>query len=184
MSMPAPASISEMVGQSLEIVSRPSVSTFERFERRGTATQALAYVGIVAAVSGLFGLGNGLDGLLTNVLGTLAGFFAFTGLVYLVGRQQGGSGSFDEVAYSFSLFYVPIALALTALNFLLAITIIGLLLVPLALLAAVVAQVYFAYLAVQSSMNLTDRAKVILTLVVAAVGTLLAQGLVLRLVNV
>ena len=176
-----PEAVKSMVNQSMVVLSNPSVPTFERYERNGTALHAGIFVGIAALITGLFGLAGGFGGLVASVLSTLIGFFVFTGLVYYIGRQQGGTGTFDEVAYTFSLFWAPLAVIVAVVALLLTITLIGIFLLPLLALAALVANAYFAYLAVQSSMNLVDRTKIFITLGGAVIGTWIIQILLARL---
>ena len=172
MSAPSAPSIPEMFNQSIKILSKPSVQTFEEFENKGTLREALIYIAIAAAISGLLGLGNGIGGLIANVITALVGFVVFTYIVHAFGKSQGGTGTLDQVAYTFSLFWAPVTVGFSLLSLVLIITLIGIFLLPLLGILAIVANVYFAYLAVQSSMNMTDTSKVWLTIIVAAVGTL------------
>lgn len=169
------ASLSEMVNSSIAVLTRPSISTFEQYERRGTLQTALIYVGITAALAALIGLLGGVAGAISAFISVFVQFLLFTGTTYYVGKSQGGTGSFDEVAYTFSLFWVPLSLASTIISIILTITIIGICLLPFLAIATIVAYVYFAYLAVQSSMNLTDRNKAIITLVAAGLVTLIGN---------
>ena len=56
-------SIGDMLNQSMTVLTKPSVQTFEQFERRGGQREALIYVGVAAAVGGvlsaLFGIFSG-----------------------------------------------------------------------------------------------------------------------------
>jgi hypothetical protein len=167
--------IPEMLAQSLEVMTKPSVATFERYERAGGLQEAMIYVAIGGAISALLGLGGGLSGLISNVISTVVGFLIFSGMVYFVGKQQGGTGTFDEVAYTYSLFYIPIGIVASILVFILTITVIGVLLIPAVGFAAIAAYVYFGYLAVQSSMNIQDSGKAITTLVLAGIGSIILQ---------
>ncbi|NOK61086.1 MAG: DUF1282 domain-containing protein [Chloroflexi bacterium AL-W] len=180
-------SIPEMINQSKIVLTKPSVTTFEQYERQGNVTSAAIYVGIVAVITGLLGFfpallfenfATALGGFLAGIISTLLGFFVFTGLVYYIGQRQGGTGTFDEVAYTFALFWAPLALLSSLIVLILTITIVGLLLVPLVAIAAIVLNIYFAYMAVQSSMNLRDQSKILLTLVSAGVGAIVIQLLV------
>jgi Yip1 domain len=178
--------IPEMINQSIEVVTSPSVPTFEKYEKNGTLGNATIYVAIGAAISGLLGIfSGGIGGAISGVLVALAQFFVFTGLVYYIGQQQGGSGTWDEVAYTFSLFSVPLtiigAVVGLVLGLLIFIPIINILAGFAALIISLlllVAQIYFGYLAVQSSMNLREQNKAIITLVLAAVGTFIAVAIV------
>lgn len=174
----ASPSIPDMISQSRQVLTNPSVATFERFENSGGLREALIYVALAAAVTGVFGLGGGLIGFLQNIVLTLLGFGVFTYLVYLFGKRQGGTGTFDQVAYTFSLFWGPLAVVFGMLTLLLIITLIGVLFLPLLGLLAIAANVYFAYLAVQSSMNLQKGRDTWMTLLVAGLGTLLFNVIV------
>jgi uncharacterized membrane protein len=172
------SSLSETFNNSIAVLTKPSVATFELYERRGTLQTALIYVAIAAVVGALFGLLGGLTGALSSFVSVFVSFLLFTGTTYYVGKTQGGTGSFDEVAYTFSLFWVPLSLLATVVTIVLTITIVGICLLPIVAIAALVAQVYFAYLAVQSSMNLVDTSKVLITLGAAAVVTFLGNLIV------
>ena len=165
------ASVSEMINQSRDVLTKPSVATFERYESQGSLVDAMVYVAIAAGITGIFGLSDGISGFMSGVLVTVLGFLVFTYLVYYIGKQQGGSGSLDEVAYTFSLFWAPLAVIFGILTFVLLITIIGILLIPVVGILAIVVNIYFAYLAVQSSMNLPPSGKVWMVLLLAAVGS-------------
>jgi hypothetical protein len=177
------SSITEMFGQSVEVMTKPSVTTFEQYERRGTLAQAAIYVAIGAVLSGLFGLTGGIGGFIGGVLVSLIGFFLFTGLVYYVGTTQGGSGTYNEVAYTFSLFWAPMAIIGALGSLILAITIIGIIFIPIWLLVVLGVNAFFAYLAVQSSMNMHESGKIFITLGAAIIGTFLIQVLIGSLVG-
>jgi hypothetical protein len=182
MSMTQQVSIPEMIDQSRAIITNPSVATFERYERHGNLTNAAIYVAIAAVISGIVGLVSGPSGLLTGFIGTLVQFFVFTGLVFFIGKNlANGTGTWDEVAYTFSLFWAPLSVigslvgaVVVLLAFIPIINILAGLAGLLIGLALLVVNIYFGYLAVQSSMNITDQGKAILTLVLAAVGSFLA----------
>lgn len=190
--MRSSVSIPEMIQQSRDVMTNPAVATFERYERQGTMANAAIYVAIGAAISGVLSLiTSGIGGLIIGVLAGLLGFFVFTGLVYFLGQAiAGGTGSFDEVAYTFSLFSVPltvigavIGLVLGLLAFIPIINILaGLAALAIGLLMLVI-QAYFAYLAVQSSMNIHDQTKAIITLVLAVVGAFIVQAIVAGIVG-
>jgi hypothetical protein len=173
--------IPDMVNQSMEVLSKRDVPTFEKFENKGTVREAIVYVGLAAVLSGLLGLGGGIGGFINGVIGTILGFLVFTYLIYYFGKTQGGSGSFDQVAYSFSLFWAPLAVVFSAITLVLTVTLIGLIFLPFVAIAAIAANVYFAYMAVQSSMNMHESSKIWLTLVVAFVATVVAQLVIGRL---
>ena len=172
------AQVSEMIQQSREVVTKPSVASFERYETSGTMQDALIYVAIAAAISGLLGLGGGIGGLISGIVTTLLGFFIFTYLIFWIGKQQGGTGSLDEVAYTFSLFWVPLSVIGGIATLILTITVIGIVFLPILVIAIMIANIYFAYLAVQSSMNLPAGGKTWLVLILAALGAGVVNGII------
>lgn len=169
-------SISDMLNQSVAVLTKPGVATFEQFEKRGGQREALTYVmtaaGIGAVVALLFGLLNGIGAaILAGVLafvGPVISFFLFSFLVYTVGKSQGGTGTQDEVFYTNSLYAAPILAVNGAIG---AIPILGCLALP-ATLALSIYQLYLGYLATRSSMNL-EQNKAIITLVVAIVAQII-----------
>ncbi|MEX2534182.1 MAG: YIP1 family protein [Trueperaceae bacterium] len=176
-------SISDMLSQSRTVLTSPSVATFERFEGRGTLRDALIYVAIAAAISGVFGLSEGVGGFLRNVISTLVGFLVFTYLVHWIGKQRGGTGTLDEVAYSFALFWAPLSVIFGVVTLVLLITIIGVFLLPLVALAALALNVYFGYLAVQSSMNLSGGGTTWTVLLLAGLGSFVVNLILAALLS-
>jgi hypothetical protein len=178
-------SINEMLNQSVTVLTKPSVQSFEQFERRGGQREALTYVGVAAAlagiVGGVFGLLTGgvgglLAGLLAGIILPLIGYFVFSFLIYTIGKSQGGTGTQDEVFYTTALYTAPI-LAITGVIG--AIPLLNCLLLPATFVLGLY-QIYLGYLATRSSMNL-DQNKAIITVVLAFVAQL-AIGFVIGLV--
>ena len=176
-------SVPDMISQSREVLTKPSVATFEKFEKSGNFTNAIIYVAIAAAITGIFGLGQGLGGFLSGIISTLLGFVVFTYLVHWIGKQRGGTGTFDEVAYTFALFWAPLAVLFGAATLLLVITIIGIFLLPILALVGIAANVYFAYMAVQSSMNLEAGGKTWGTLLLAGLGAFVFNIIVSNIIT-
>ena len=165
------AQITDMFAQSTAVLAQPNPSTFERFERRGGLTQAMIFVMVAAVVSAvvaaIFAPFHGdvtvMGQLLSRLIGIPAQFLIFTGAVYLIGRNLfKGTGTFDEVAYSFALFYVPLSILGTLIGI---VPVLG----WLAGLFITVAMIYFGYLAVQSSMNLRDTTSSVATLILSGI---------------
>jgi hypothetical protein len=182
--------LSTMVAQSRDVITNPSVATFERYEKRGSIGTAGVYVLVTALVAGVIGFltalilgGNPFGALVGGVASALVNFVIFTGLVYYIGRNMaGGTGSWDEVAYSFALFIAPFAVISGLLSLIVAllgwIPILGALVglgVGIGAIVVLLAQVYFGFLAVQSSMNIRDAGRAAMVLGLAFVGTLAAQ---------
>lgn len=172
------ASFADMFAQSAAVLSRPSPATFELFERRGNLRQAFLYVLLAALASAVIAALFAPFHQNVTVLGQFFSrlvlipvqFGVFTGAVYLIGKHLfRGSGSYAEVAYTFSLFFVPLSLLGTLLGI---IPILG----WLVTLVITLAMVFFGYLAVQSSVNLRDSVQAAVTLLLAAVVNALLVG--------
>ena len=169
-------SINEMLNQSIQVLTKPGVETFERFERHGGQREATIYIMIAAAISAAVALVFGLlNGIVAALLGAVFGFvlavvnfYIFVFLVYFIGKQQGGTGTQDEVFYTMSLFVAPIQAVTGAVG---AIPLLGCLAAP-ATFALGIYQIYLGYLGVRSSMNL-DQNKAIITLVAAFIAQLI-----------
>ena len=175
---PNPVPISEMIDQSIKVISNPTVETFNNYESRGTMRDALIYVGLGALISGALSFSNGLGGIIGGALSTLVAFFVFVYVVHTFGKSQGGTGTLDQVAYTFSLFWMPLSILSAVAILILTITIVGILLIPALLLAILAANAYFGYIGVQSSMNMPKGSQAIITLVVAVIATGIAYGII------
>ncbi len=168
----------KMISQSRQVLLNTSVETFEKFENDGGLKEALIYIAIATLISGLFGLGGGIKGMISNVIVTLFGFAAFSYLVHFMGNQQGGTSTLDQVAYSLALFWAPLSVLFSAIIFVLVITIVGILFIPFVAIIGLIANVYYAYTAAQSSLNLTDKSKIWITLIVASLGWMVVKAFV------
>lgn len=187
MAMMKQSSLPEMVAQSRDILQNPSVPVFERYEHRGTMSNAAIYVGIAALVAGLLGLfSGGLSGLFGGILSALVQFFVFTGLVYFLGKSiYGGSGTWDEVAYTFSLFTAPLIVLGAILGLVVFLfawiplinVIVGLVGAIIGILLMLV-QIYYGYLAIQSSMNLRDQTQSLIVLILSFIASAVVMGIV------
>jgi len=170
--------LNKMVAQSREVLLNPGVETFEKFENDGGLKEALIYVAIATVLTGLLGLSGGLRGMISNIIVTLVGFLAFVYIVHFVGNQQGGTSTLDQVAYSFALFWAPLSVLFAAIVLILLITIVGILFIPAVVIIGLIANIYYAYLAAQSSLNLSEKSKIWITLIVAAVAWIVVQSAV------
>lgn len=174
-------SINEMLNQSIQVLTKPGVETFERFERHGGQREATIYIMVAAAISAVAALVFGLlNGIVAALIGAafgfilpVIGFYIFVFLVYFIGKQQGGTGTQDEVFYTMSLFVAPIQAVTGAVG---AIPLLNCLALPVTL-ALGIYQVYLGYLGVRSSMNL-DQNKAIITLVLAFIAQLIISIIV------
>jgi Yip1 domain len=179
---PNPVPLSEMIDQSIKVISNPTVETFDTYENRGTMRDALIYVGLGALVSGALSFSGGLGGIIGGAISTLAAFFVFVYVVHAFGKSQGGTGTLDQVAYTFSLFWMPLSILSAVAILVLTITIVGILLIPALLLATLAAMAYFGYIGVQSSMNLPKGSNAIVTLVVAVIATAITYGIITSII--
>lgn len=165
-------SLGEMFKQSTAVLTRPSVDTFEQFERHGGQREGLIYVLVAAAIAGvvafifnlLSGIGGALMSLLIAMIGPIVGYFVFAFLVHYIGTRQGGTGTQDEVFYSMALFTAPILAFNGVVG---SIPVLGCLAMPVTL-ALSLYQLYLGYVATRSSMNL-DSNKALITVVIAIV---------------
>jgi|SwirhirootsSR2_FD_contig_61_2575435_length_912_multi_9_in_0_out_0_1 Yip1 domain len=174
-------SINEMVSQSMTVLTKPSVQSFEQFEKRGTQREALIYVGVAAALAGIVGavfglltggIGGLIGGLVIGIVGPLLSYFVFSFLIYTIGKSQGGTGTQDEVFYTTSLYTAPILAVTGIVN---AIPFLGCLLLPVTFILGIY-QLYLGYLATRSSMNL-DQNKAILTVVLSILAMWIAGAI-------
>jgi hypothetical protein len=88
MTQPASVPLSEMVQQSIKVLTKPSVQTFEEFENRGTVRDALIYVAIGALISGVLSLPAGLSYALASVISAVLTFFVSRTRCISLGRRR------------------------------------------------------------------------------------------------
>ena len=174
-------SIPEMVNQSVTVLTKPGVSTFEQFERSGGQREGMVYVGTAAAIAAVISLlvgvftmgiaGGIISGIAAFIL-PLVGYFLSGTLIHYIGTTQGGTGTKDEVFYTISLFLAPIlAINGTIGN----IPLLNCIALP-ATLALGIYQIYLGYLSIRSSMNL-DQNKAIITMVVSWIVQVIALSI-------
>lgn len=171
--------LKDMINSSVAVLRKPSIATFEQYEKRGTVQQAAVYAVLGALVASLFRSGGGFVGVIGTALSLLVSFAIFVGVVYYFGKRQGGTGTLDEVAYTFALFVVPLGILWpVALAVLLAVPILGWCLLPFAFIAVIGAYIFYGFLAVQSSMNLFNPTKSLMVLSVAALAMVVGNILI------
>jgi hypothetical protein len=172
----------QMLNASRAVLLRPSVSTFEEYEKDDLGS-ATVYVVVAAIIAGILGAiafaiqrpfiqaqlaqsgqqlpfdpnaitNTSIGGaIFGNLFGTLIGYFIFLGLVFGIAKLLfQGTGTFGQLAYDISLYWAPL-LVIRAL-----ISIVGI--GPLAILTGIVSfavaiyNIYLTYLGVQAGMNL------------------------------
>jgi hypothetical protein len=171
---------SDMISQSIEVLTKPSVATFEKYEKNGTTQQALIYVAVAAAIAGVVGfifgifggIGSAIAGLIIGLIIPVISFYVFAWLLHYVGKMQDGTGTQDEVFYTTALYTAPLQAIVGVVS---AVPIINCLLLPATLLVGLY-QLYLGYLAVRASMNL-EQNKAIITVVVAIVAMWIAGAI-------
>ena len=165
-------SISEMLSQSVTVLTKPGVASFEQYEKRGGQREGLIYVAVAAAIAAVVALVFGLfGGILAAIISAvfaflvpIASYYLFSFVLFFVGKQQGGTGTQDEVFYTTSLYVAPLLAIVGAVS---NIPIVGCLVLPVTF-ALGVYQIYLGYLAARSSMNL-DQNKAILSVAAAII---------------
>lgn len=173
---------SEMISQSIKVLTQPRIETFEEFEKHGGQREALTYVAVAAVLAGvvafIVGIFTGPLGAIIALVGALVApllsFFIFAFVVNWMGKRQGGTGTQDEVFYTCALYTAPI-LAVTGIvgN----IPLLNCVFAPISLILGLY-QIYLGYLATRASMNL-DQNKAIITVVVA----IIAQWIVFAVIG-
>jgi Yip1 domain len=204
----------QMVNGSIAVLTRPSVSTFEEHERNSLSWGLIyAAIGaVLSAVLSAIGAsvapppdpatleqleGSPLEGIATSaaepsiagaVIGALTigmlGYLIYLGIVYLIGRQFGGTGQFGELAYDISLFYTPLGVITGIISLLAsAVPLLACLTLPISL-AAFVYNLYLTYLGIQAGMNVPKDKAMITMAIIAVIGVALFCGLIVLIAAV
>lgn len=161
--------LQQMVNGSIAVLIHPSVTTFEAYERddlrRGVAYAAggavlsagIGAIGVaIRLMIGAFGLAGrpSVAAAVSSAIGIgLLLYLVYLGIVFLIGRQFGGSGPLGALAYSISLFYTPLVAGNSVVGLLVAA---APALSPLAWLLSLAAfgyTLYLTYLAIQAGMR-------------------------------
>lgn len=174
--------LQQMLNASRAVLLRPSVATFEEYER-DDLSWALIYtaIGAVAAailraigallqratveqqlsafeqqfgdspmlpiMRGLVGGGGLVFTLLFTLIVAVLGFIIGVGIIYLLGRAFGGTGTFGEMAYNIALYSTPLTVLAALFGI---IPVVG----ALVGLLLVIYQIYLNWLSIQAGMNL------------------------------
>ncbi|NNJ13553.1 YIP1 family protein [Chloroflexales bacterium ZM16-3] len=164
----------EMINGSIAVLSKPSVATFEEYEK-DNLTWALIYsviAGVINAVlaaigSQISGTGASMGTVISSgIFGTIIGLLISWGITFGLGRAFGGTGTFGELAWDFSLFSAPLTVVFGVLNL---IPILG----GIAALVLVIYNFYLSYLAIQSGMNLPSQKALYVILIEVAIGVVI-----------
>jgi Yip1 domain len=172
---------SDMISQSIDVITHPSVATFEKYEKGGSAQQALIYVGVASVIAGLVGfifgifggIGSAIAGLIIGVVSPIVSYYVFAFLIHYVGKTQGGTGTQDEVFYTVALYTAPFRAVVGVIS---AVPVINCLFLPVNLVLSIY-QLYLGYLSTRASMNL-EQTPAIITVVVAIVAMIVAGAII------
>lgn len=189
--------IQEMINGSIAVLTKPSAQTFEQHERDNLvwaliyAVIASVINGILTAITWplregqiraqleaqnvppdliettLAQQGNIINLVFGGMFSTIIGSLIIWGLIYLLGRAFGGTGSFGELAWGISLFSSPLSVAQTIAG---VIPFLG----GVISLALTLYGVYLVYLAIQSGMNLPAQKALYIAIILAVIGIIFA----------
>jgi hypothetical protein len=95
---------------------------------------------------------NPIGPIISNLVGTLVVFFIFLGIIFLLGKLFGGTGSFGQLAYDVALFWTPISV-ISGVVSVLSVGPLACITLPITL-ALVGYNLYLTYLSVRAGMNL------------------------------
>ena len=178
--------VNGMINQSIDVLTNPSIATFEKYEKIGKTQEALIYVGLASVIAGVLsflatliwlGLGWAFSALISGIIGTILGFAVFALAIFYIGKSQGGTGTQDEVFYTASLIAAPLQALGGVVTALIAVfPPLACLALPASLVIAVY-QAYLGYLMTRSSMNL-EKNPAIITVVLAVVATWVVSAVV------
>jgi hypothetical protein len=170
--MNAQLQIARMARQSADVLAHPSVRSFSYYSARASDSDALTYVAIgsflVVLLSMLVAGGASAIDLVFGVVNQLFEFYIFAGITYFIGKQFSGIGTFENVTYTFALFYVPILVLSWLIRLVLSLLGFGQL-IPLILILELAGQAFFAYLAVQGALRLRRKRDAALTVVLGLI---------------
>lgn len=165
--MNAQLQIARMARQSADVLTHPNVRIFSYYSARASDSDALTYVAIgsflVVLLSMLATRSGSAIGLVFGIVNQLFEFYIFSGIIYFIGKQFSGIGTFENITYTFSLFYVPILVIAGLLTLVLALLWPDALVLSLISFLQLAAQAFFAYLAVQGALRLRRKREAALT---------------------
>ena len=118
----------------------------------------------------LMGGGSLVLTLVGTLFATVIGFFIGVGVIYLLGRIFGGTGTFGEMAYDIALYSAPMTVLAALVGI---IPILG----ALVALLLVIYQIYLNWLAIQAGMNLPGSKALWVILIPILVVVLLCCGI-------
>jgi hypothetical protein len=162
----------ESLVDGLDAVTRPAVFALGAHVRPDGLARAIELILAAAALAAMLSLPFGTASALRAAVSVLVTYLAYAGVALLAGRALGARARAGEVAYLFALFVAPLSLLTRLVTLGLALTVVGLALVPLLLLALAGASTYFGLLAIRAGMRFDDRRKVWITLSLAQLAAL------------
>lgn len=175
----------EMINGSVAVLTRPSVATFEEYEKNnlgwaliysliaGMINAIISWIGSLVFPQQVVDIPSMEPGMATaqpslfalifiSLIGTTISLFIYWGIVYLLGRAFGGTGAFGELAYGFALFSAPLTVLGTLVGI---IPFVGVFIS----FAVAIYSLYLTYLAIQSGMNLPANKALYVVLILLAI---------------
>lgn len=175
----------EMINGSVAVLTRPSVATFEEYEKNnlgwaliysliaGMINAIISWIGSLVFPQQVVDIPSMEPGMATaqpnlfalifiSLIGTTISLFIYWGIVYLLGRAFGGTGAFGELAYGFALFSAPLTVLGTLVGI---IPFVGVFIS----FAVAIYNLYLTYLAIQSGMNLPANKALYVVLILLAI---------------
>lgn len=160
------AALQGFVQNAIAVVTKPAAATFNATMNTANWQTMAIVIAIMGAVSGII---NGLHhegSVLGGIIGAFIGFFIGTGILQLIAKAFGGTGTYRNYAHALLLFYAPLAIFDALMGWL---SYIG----PLLTLAAGIYGIYLAILATVSQHQLTMGKATAVVLIPAAVAFVL-----------
>lgn len=160
----------DFINRAQAVITKPSIASFDAQAGAANWNTIAIVLAIAGAISGVF---NGLaarnlfSGLVGGIFGIFIGGAIGVGILYLIARAFGGTGTFLNYAWALTLFEAPLFAATGVLS-----------IVPflgyIASLALGIYGLYLAILATASVHRLTMGKSVAVVLIPAAIGAVLA----------
>jgi hypothetical protein len=163
------AGLQDVVNSWITSVTKPNVQTYAAEVPRADQNRLLMSVGLATVISAVLGLIGGIfshnmvGSFLTALIGTPLGFFIGQGIIYLLARAMGGTGSFMTQSYVMSTFWAPLLV-------LRSIPIVG----GFIGIIAGLYSLYLTYLALQPTQRLDSTKSMMVVGILLAIGVVLA----------
>ena len=105
--------LSEMTQQSLQVLAAPQNQTFQKVRSKGDAVDATLYMLVGIGLAVLFGAKGGWEDALTNFIISVVYYSVLCHGIYFVAHRLTRHTLWDPMAYTFSLFLVPLSVLIS-----------------------------------------------------------------------